>query len=54
MSAGARERDEDTAGGNSVRVPHAGDPDDERFGLPRLVVEAWTRSQLRAMPRRDR
>src|SRR5260221_1458046 len=52
--AGARERDDDdTAGGRSVMAAHAGDQDDERSVLPRLVVEAWARSQLRTMPRPD-
>jgi len=33
---------------------YGGDPDDERSVLPRLVVEAWARSQLRTMPGPDR
>src|SRR5258708_2607939 len=52
--AGARERDEDTAGERSVMATHAGDQDDERSVLPRLVVEAWARSQLRTKSGPDR
>jgi len=52
--AGIRERDDDTAGERSVRATHAGDQDDELSVLPRLVVEAWARSQLRPMPGPDR
>jgi hypothetical protein len=35
-------------------VRHAGDRDDERSVLSRLVVVAWARSQLRTMPGPDR
>ena len=35
-------------------APQVDDSDDERSVLPRLVVAAWARSQLRTMTRPDR